>query len=68
MIANREKALLAMARACMNATDISEKAQMPEMTVKNVLAGRSVKPRTLGRVARALGVDVTELLEDRKET
>lgn len=52
-----------MARACVNANDIATKAGMPQPTVKNVLAGRSVKPRTLGRVARALGVDVSEIIE-----
>ncbi len=67
MTANREKILISMARACMNAKDIALKAQMPEMSVKNVLSGRSVKPRTLGRVARALGVDVADLLESKKE-
>lgn len=36
---------------------------MPEMTVKNVIYERNVKPRTLGRVCNALGVDVTEILK-----
>lgn len=63
MNANKDALALAMARACMNAKDIAEKAQMPEMTVKNVLAGRNVKPRTLGRVCKALGVDAIEILK-----
>ena len=33
------------------------------MTVKNVLDGRSVRPATLGKVARALGVDPLEIME-----
>lgn len=66
MRANRAKLELAMVRACMNAKDIAEKAAMPEMTVKNVLYERNVKPRTLGRVCKALGVDVTEIMEDAK--
>lgn len=63
MVANKEKMELAMARACMNSKDIAKKANMPEPTVKNVLTGRNVKPRTLGKVARALGCDATDILE-----
>lgn len=63
MKANRQKLELAMARACVNANDIAEKAEMPQPTVKNVLTGRNVNPRTIGRVAKALGVDVTEIIE-----
>jgi DNA-binding Xre family transcriptional regulator len=36
---------------------------MPEPTVKNVLTGRSVRPSTFGRIAKALNVDPEELLE-----
>lgn len=64
MRADRNKLELAMARACMNAKDIAIKASMPEMTVKNVVYGRNVNPRTLGRVCKALGVDVSELLPE----
>lgn len=63
MRADRNKLELAMARACMNAKDIAIKAGMPEMTVKNVVYGRNVNPRTLGRVCKALGVDAIEILE-----
>lgn len=63
MKANRERLVLAMARACMNAENLAEAAQMPRPTVNNVITGRNVRPRTLGKVARALGVDVTEIME-----
>ena len=63
MKANKKALLLAMARACVGRKEISEKAGMPEMTVKNVLDGRSVRPATLGKVARALGVDPLEIIE-----
>ena len=63
MKANKKALLLAMARACVGRKEISEKAGMPEMTVKNVLDGSSVKPATLGKVARALGVDPLEIME-----
>ena len=63
MKANKKALLLAMARACVGRKEIFEKAGMPEMTVKNVLDGRSVRPATLGKVARALGVDPLEIME-----
>lgn len=62
MKANRKALELAMARACASRREIAGKARMPEMTVKNVLDGRNVKPATLGKVARALGVDPLEIM------
>lgn len=65
MIADRYKVQIAMARACMSVQDISEIAKMPVPTVNNVISGRrSVKPETIGRVAKILQVDVTEILAD----
>lgn len=63
MRANREKLMLTMARACMNTEDLTEASGMPRPTVNNVIKGRSVRPGTLGKIARALGVDVTEILD-----
>ena len=64
MKANKTAIRIAMANACMNLHDLTQKAGIPESSVKNVLYGRSVKPRTMGIVCRALGVDVAEILED----
>lgn len=63
LIADKNKLKVAMARACFNTSDLAQKADMPLPTLKNVIAGRSVKPITLGKIARALNVDVTELIE-----
>lgn len=57
MKADRNKLELAMARSCMSTEELVIKAEMPLSTVKNVITGRSVRPVTLGKVARALGVD-----------
>lgn len=47
----------------MSIQDISEVAKMPVPTVKNAISGkRSVKPETLGRVAKAFKIDVMEIL------
>lgn len=64
MRANREKLMVAIARACICVKELALAANMPESTVKNVIYGRRVRPGTLGRIARALGVDVTEIMED----
>ena len=64
MKADISKLRLAMARACMNPQDLAKAAEMPPQTVNGVLRGRSVRPATLGRIAKALGVDPSELLKE----
>lgn len=64
MKANKQKLELALARACMNTDDLQRATEMPRPTVNNVISGKSVRPATLGRIAKALEVDVTEILED----
>ena len=64
MRANREKIEIAMARKCMNTAELIAATQMPRATVVKVVNCREVRPATIGRVAKALCVDVTELLED----
>lgn len=64
MKADRKKLELALARACMTPEDLTVAAEMPRPTVNGVITGRSVRPATLGRVARALGVDVADLIEE----
>lgn len=59
----RNKLELAMARACMNSEDLQRATQLPRPTLNNAITGRSVSPRTAGRIAKALGVDVAEIVE-----
>lgn len=63
MKANREKLELAMAKACLLPSELAEQAGVPRPTLNGVISGKSVRPATLGKVARALGVPVEELLE-----
>lgn len=63
MKANRKKLELQMARACTGPSKLAELAKMPRPTLDGVIYGKSVRPETLGKVAKALGVDVTEILE-----
>ena len=59
---NREKYELARARACMGQKDL-EAAGIPKGTLCRVISCKDTRPETVGRIARALGVDVTEILE-----
>ena len=64
MKASTKKLNNALARASMNPQDLAKAAQMPPQTVNGVLRGKSVRPATLGRLARALAVDVAEIVEE----
>lgn len=58
---NKEKYELAKARACMGQKDLIEKG-IPRGTLCQALRAE-LRPETVGKIARALGVDVTEIIE-----
>ena len=64
MKVDRNKLKLAMARACMNSAELPAAAGLPRSTVNNAIVGKGIRPGTLGRIAKALGVDPAELLEE----
>lgn len=64
MKVDRKKLKLAMARACMNSADLPKAAGLPRATVNNAIIGKGVRPGTLGRIARALGVDPADLIAE----
>lgn len=63
MIVNRRKLELAMARACMNAADLQKVAEMPRPTLNNAIVGKDVRTATVGKIAKALGVDPAEIVD-----
>ena len=64
---NQNSLELKMARACMNLSDLRKKGFSPR-TIARASKGEELTTKTVGRIARALGVDVEELLEQpRKE-
>ena len=63
MKANRAKLEFAMARACLDSRELAEAAQLPRPTLNNAIVGKSVRPSTLGRIAKALGVDPLDIIE-----
>lgn len=64
MKVDRRKLELAMARACMNSADLPAATGLPRSTVQNAIVGKGVRPGTLGRIAKALGVDPTEIISE----
>lgn len=59
---DKKKYLLARARACMGQKDL-EAAGITKGTLCRAIGGGDVRPETAGKIARALGVDVTEIIE-----
>ncbi len=59
---DRQKFSIARARACMGQKDF-EKVGIPKGTLCRAMNGKGIKPETLGKIAKALGVDVTEIIE-----
>lgn len=62
MKADKKRIELAMARACMNTAGLSAAAGISGSTARSVISGKGARPRTLGRIARALGVDPAEII------
>lgn len=59
---NRKRFELAKARSCMGSKDL-EAAGIPKGTICRLLGGAEGRPETFGKIAKALGVDVTEIIE-----
>lgn len=59
---NREKYELSRARACMGQKDLVA-AGIPKGTLCRIVGGEDARPETIGKIARVLGVDVTEIIE-----
>ena len=60
---NREKTNIAMARKCMTVTELSKACGVSRNRMNVILNSQNITPRCVGRVAIALGVDVTDIVE-----
>lgn len=58
---DKQKYMLARARACMGQKEL-EAAGIPRGTLCTMLK-RDIRPETAGKIAKALGCDVTEIIE-----
>nr|DAL59365.1 MAG TPA_asm: SOS-response transcriptional repressor [Caudoviricetes sp.] len=59
---NKEKFNLAKARTCKGTKEL-EAAGIPRGTLCTAISGKNVRPETIGKIAKALGVDVTEIID-----
>ncbi|MFQ7401670.1 MAG: helix-turn-helix domain-containing protein [Neglectibacter sp.] len=53
---------LLLASMCKTTADL--RPGVSPQTIRNIKAGKDVRPDVVGRVARALGVDVADILEE----
>lgn len=60
---NRDKVDIAMARNKMNATDLAKAYGVSRARMHVILNSQSLTPICAGRVAEALSVDVTEIID-----
>lgn len=59
---NRQKYEIARARACISFNDLIA-AGIKKGTLCRVIGGDDARPETIGKIARVLGCDVTEIIE-----
>ena len=58
---DKEKFELAKARACTGTKDLVA-AGIPRGTLCRIVGGEEARPETIGKIAKILGVDVTEII------
>ena len=54
---------IAMAKSCMNPYDLCRETGIQYQTYRRIASGNQCKPATVGKLANALGVPVTDILE-----
>lgn len=61
---NKQKLQIAMANACMNMDDLAAMAEISRVSITKYLSGlRNPKPKTVGKIAKALDVPVESLID-----
>ena len=63
MILSKQKIDIVMANRCMTSNELQEKSTLPRGTFLKVICGKNVRPVTAGKIAKALDVQVQELIE-----
>ena len=61
---DRDKVDVAMARKSYNAVKLAEVYGVSDQRMRTILNSRKVSTATVGKLAKALEVDVTEIIED----
>ena len=63
---SKAKLNVALARKQWSQRDLRDNAVVSAQTILNLNKGKTVMPATVGKIAAALGVDVTEIIEDER--
>lgn len=61
---DRKKVEIILARKCMASGELYKKAGITHVSYNRAVSTKSSRADTIGKIARALGVDVTEILAD----
>lgn len=62
MIVDQKKLLYAMAVACMNPYDLCNAAGKQYQTYHRIITGHNAKTATVGKICKALNVDVKDII------
>lgn len=60
---DKNKFMLMKAKKCKGSKDLIESG-IPRGTLGRVISGENARPETIGKIARALGCDVTDIIEE----
>lgn len=64
---NVDRLKIAMAENCITAVELSNKAKVSRGTITNLMGNKTdASPATIGKMAKALGVSIEELIIDEK--
>jgi DNA-binding Xre family transcriptional regulator len=64
---SRDKFSLVLGRKCMSRRDVCDQTGITEGNLSIMLKRGNVRPKTAGRIAAALGVDISEIVKLPKE-
>ena len=63
MVVNNSKLQIALASACMNPYDLCAKVGISYQTYRRISTGKRCKTATVGKIAKALNVQVQDIIE-----
>ncbi len=63
---DRIKLLVAMAKKDMNQRGLSKASGVSAVTISNIMCGKRCADKTGYKIAAALGIDVTKIMESRR--
>ncbi len=69
MVVCKQNVELVMANKCMTYDDLAKKSGLSRFTIQKMLAKRvETRPATVGKIAKALGVNAKELIDNTAAT